>query len=234
MRIDLITLFPEMCRAVLDTSILKRAQESGVVEVHVWDLRRWGLDKRGTVDDRPFGGGPGMVIMCEPVFAAVESVAAEDPRVAHRILLTPQGTTFDQVRARELAGKDRLILVAGHYEGFDERIRSALDCDQISVGDYVLTGGELPALVVIDAVVRLLPGALGKEESAVEESFSAGLLEYPHYTRPRSFRGMDVPEVLLSGDHGKIERWRHEQSLERTRIRRSDLLKKTEERSCQS
>jgi len=233
-RIDLITLFPEMCRAVLDTSILKRAQESGVVEVHVWDLRRWGLDKRGTVDDRPFGGGPGMVIMCEPVFAAVESVAAEDPRVAHRILLTPQGTTFDQVRARELAGKDRLILVAGHYEGFDERIRSALDCDQISVGDYVLTGGELPALVVIDAVVRLLPGALGKEESAVEESFSAGLLEYPHYTRPRSFRGMDVPEVLLSGDHGKIERWRHEQSLERTRIRRSDLLKKTEERSCQS
>jgi len=204
------------------------------VEVHVWDLRRWGLDKRGTVDDRPFGGGPGMVIMCEPVFAAVESVAAEDPRVAHRILLTPQGTTFDQVRARELASKDRLILVAGHYEGFDERIRSALDCDQISVGDYVLTGGELPALVVIDAVVRLLPGALGKEESAVEESFSAGLLEYPHYTRPRSFRGMDVPEVLLSGDHGKIERWRHEQSLERTRIRRSDLLKKTEERSCQS
>ena len=233
MRIDLITLFPQACRTVLDTSILMRAQQSGAVEMHVWDLRQWAQDKHRKVDDRPFGGGPGMVLMCDPVFAAVEDIAAQDARAPHKILMTPQGATLNQAKTRALSQKDRLLLIAGHYEGFDERIRLGLDVEEISIGDYILTGGELPALAVIDAVVRLIPGVLGKDESAREESFSADLLEYPHYTRPRAFRGMEVPEILLSGNHEKIREWRAEEALKRTKLKRSDLLRNAEERSCQ-
>jgi len=228
-RIDLITLFPEMCRVVLGTSILKRAAEAGVVEYNVRDLRQWASDKRGTVDDRPFGGGPGMVIMCEPVFKAVEALEAEDERKAHRIILSPQGKPFNQGKARELAKMERLLLIAGHYEGFDERIREGLDPEEISIGDFVLTGGELAGLAIIDAVVRLLPGALGKDESTHEESFSGNLLEYPHYTRPRLFRDMETPEVLLSGNHEKIRQWRKEMSRRRTMEKRKDLIDNAEE-----
>jgi tRNA (guanine37-N1)-methyltransferase len=188
------------------------------------NLRDFAGDKRGTVDDKPFGGGPGMVLLCEPVFRAVEHVRGLDVRRPCVVLLTPQGERLAQGRAQDLAGRERLILVCGHYEGFDERIRTLADLE-LSIGDYVLTGGELPALVVIDAVTRLLPGALGAEEGAREESFAEGLLEYPQYTRPREFRGMAVPEVLLSGDHAAIARWRAEQARERTRQRRKDLLK---------
>jgi len=230
-RIDLVTLFPDMCRVILGTSILKRAAEAGVVEYHVWDLRNWAVDERGSVDDRPFGGGPGMVIMCEPVFNAVESIEAEDATPSHRILLSPQGERFDQAKARELAAKERLLLVAGHYEGFDERIRRGLGCEEISLGDFILTGGELAACAIIDAVVRLLPGALGKDESALEESFSRSLLDYPHYTRPRVFRDMAVPEVLLSGNHEKINRWRARMALQKTIEKRKDLLDNAEENS---
>jgi len=230
-RIDLVTLFPDMCRVILGTSILKRAAEAGVVEYHVWDLRNWAVDERGSVDDRPFGGGPGMVIMCEPVFNAVESIEAEDATPSHRILLSPQGERFDQAKARELAAKERLLLVAGHYEGFDERIRRGLGCEEISLGDFILTGGELAACAIIDAVVRLLPGALGKDESALEESFSRSLLDYPHYTRPRVFRDMAVPEVLLSGNHEKINRWRARMALRKTIEKRKDLLDNAEENS---
>ena len=229
MRIDLVTLFPDLCRAALGTSILKRAEDAGVVEYHVWDLRNWAVDERGSVDNRPFGGGPGMVIMCEPVFNAVESIEAEDGKASHRILLSPQGARFNQAKARELSLKARLLLIAGHYEGFDERIRNALGCDEISLGDFVLTGGELAACAIIDAVVRLLPGALGKDESALEESFSDNLLEYPHYTRPRVFRDMAVPDVLLSGNHEKIRQWRAETARRNTMKKRKDLLNNSEE-----
>jgi len=230
-RIDLLTLFPEMCRAALDTSILKRAREAGFVEYHLWNLRDWASDKRGTVDDRPYGGGPGMVIMCEPVFKAVEAVSTQAEDRPHCLLLTPQGATFTQSKARELARQRRLLLIAGHYEGFDERIRQGLDCEETSIGDYVLTGGELAALVVIDAVVRLVPGVLGADESTEEESFSANTLEYPHYTRPRVFRDMEVPEVLVSGDHEKVRQWRRQQARQRTLERRKDLLGNTEDAS---
>ena len=223
MRIDVITLFPEAFAGFLGHSIPRIAQEKGLVEVSLVNLRDYADDERGTVDDRPFGGGPGMVLMCKPVFAAVEAVMGGDAE-AEFIMLSPQGERFAQATAKELAGKKRLVLLAGHYEGFDERIREGLRPREISIGDFVLSGGEVPAMVVIDAVVRLLPGALGDEKSAEEESFSAGLLEYPHYTRPREFRGMAVPDVLLSGNHQEIAKWRAAKSLERTRARRKDLL----------
>ncbi|MBM4016730.1 MAG: tRNA (guanosine(37)-N1)-methyltransferase TrmD [Planctomycetes bacterium] len=223
MRIDVITLFPEAFRGVLESSILGRALREGRVEVVLANLRDFALDARGTVDDKPFGGGPGMVLMCEPAFRAVEHVQGLDPRRALVVLLTPQGERLTQARVRDLAGRQRLMLVCGHYEGFDERIRTLADLE-LSIGDYVLTGGEPAAMAVIDAVVRLLPGVLGAEDAASEESFNlAGLLEYPQYTRPREFRGMAVPEVLLSGNHAQIARWRAEQALERTRRRRADL-----------
>jgi len=223
LRIDVITLFPEAFRSVLESSIIGRALREGRAEVVLTNLRDFASDARGTVDDKPFGGGPGMVLMCEPVFKAVEYVQGLDPRRARVILLTPQGEPLRQPRVRELAQEGRLLLVCGHYEGFDERIRRLADLE-LSIGDYVLTGGELPALVVIDAVVRLIAGVLGAEDGTHEESFSGDLLEYPQYTRPREFRGMVVPEVLLSGNHAGIARWRAEQALARTRQRRADLV----------
>lgn len=223
MRIDVITLFPEVFEGFLAASIPRIAQEKGLVEFGLHNLRDYADDARGTVDDRPFGGGPGMVLLCGPVFKAVEDIRGDDDS-AELIMLSPQGERFSQETARELARAERLVLLAGHYEGFDERIRLGLEPREISIGDYVLSGGELPAMVVMDCVVRLVPGVLGDEKSVEEESFSEGILEYPHYTRPREFRGMSVPEVLVSGDHGRIARWRAEEALRRTRRRRSDLL----------
>jgi len=223
LRIDVITLFPEAFRSVLDSSILGRALREGRIEVVLTQLRDFAADARGTVDDKPFGGGPGMVLMGEPVYRAVEHVRGLDARRACVILLTPQGERLTQTRVGDLAARERLILVCGHYEGFDERIRPLADLE-LSIGDYVLTGGELPAMALIDAVVRLVPGVLGAEDGTREESFAAGLLEYPQYTRPRDLRGMKAPEVLLSGNHAQIAAWRAEQARARTRQRRSDLL----------
>jgi len=224
MRIDILTLFPEMFESPLNFSILKRAQEQGIVAVAVTNIRDFAADKYRKVDDKPYGGGPGMVMMPGPVFDCFEHVEKLAPHRCRVILLTPQGERFHQAKARALAREDRLILVAGRYEGFDERIRLGLNAEQISIGDYILNGGELAAMVIVDAVVRLLPGALGDEDSAKDDSFSGGLLEYPHYTRPEVFRGMKVPDILLSGDHAKIAQWRRQQALERTRQWRPDLL----------
>jgi tRNA (guanine37-N1)-methyltransferase len=225
MRIDILTLFPEMFESPLSYSILKRAQEQGIVAIAVANIRDFTTDRYHKVDDKPYGGGPGMVMMPGPLFDCFEHVEKLAPHRGRVILLTPQGQRFDQAKARELAGEDRLILIAGRYEGFDERIRIGLDAEQISIGDYILNGGELAAMVLIDAVVRLLPGALGDEDSAKDDSFSRGLLEYPQYTRPEVFRGMKVPEILLSGDHAKIAQWRRQQALERTQQWRPDLLR---------
>ncbi len=205
----------------LDESIIKRARDAGLMDLQLHQLRDWTHDRHKTVDDRPFGGGPGMLLKPEPIFEAVESLARENTRV---ILLSPSGRKFDQSIARELARQDHLLFVTGHYEGFDERIREALADDELSVGDYVLTNGALPAMVVIDAVTRLLPGALGDDASSQDESFSHGLLEYPQYTRPAEFRGMKVPEMLLSGNHAEIAKWRAEQAWLRTKERRRDLM----------
>ena len=226
MRIDILTLFPELFGPFLGTSIPKRAAEKGLVSYHLTNIRDFATDAHKSVDDRPFGGGPGMVMMCQTVYDAIEAAERDDPGPATRILLTPQGRLFDQELADELAGKERILLVAGHYEGFDERISQGLRPLELSIGDYVLSGGELAAMVVIDAVVRLLPGALGAEQGAVDESFEQGLLEYPQYTRPREFRGMTVPEVLLGGNHAAIAAWRLEQRKLRTRQRRPDLWRK--------
>jgi tRNA (guanine37-N1)-methyltransferase len=234
LRIDILTLFPEMFDAFRTTSIVGRACQRGLVDIHLTNIRDFALDKYGSVDDAPFGGGPGMVLMCQPLFDAVEHVRAEPglqglqkdlPR-GKVLLMTPQGRPLTQAIAAELAREDRLIVIAGHYEGFDERIRQCLADDEISIGDFVMSGGEIAAMALVDAVARLQPGALGKDESTHEESFSTGLLEYPQYTRPREFRGMQVPEVLLNGDHAKITRWRAEQARKRTRERRADLWEK--------
>ncbi len=227
MRIDVLTLFPEVCEPFFSASILQRAREAGAVDIACTNIRAFATDRHLSVDDKPFGGGPGMVMMCEPIFAAVEHVEARAPGAYTRVLLTPQGETFCQSVARELAGHERLLLICGHYEGFDERIRVGLRPREISIGDYVVSGGEAAAMVVVDAVVRLLPGALGDGSSAEEDSFSQGLLEYPQYTRPREFRGMGVPEVLLSGDHSRVAEWRRQQAIDRTRTRRPDLLSET-------
>ena len=221
MRIDVLTLFPGMFAGPLDESIMKRAREAGLLDLKIHNLRDFAHDRHKTVDDRPFGGGPGMLLKPEPIFEAVEAIAREKTRV---ILLSPSGRPFRQAIARELSAVDDLLLIVGHYEGFDERVREQLADDELSIGDYVLTNGALPAMVVIDAVTRLLPGVLGDDESANEESFSQGLLEYPQYTRPSEFRGMKVPEVLLSGNHAEIARWRAEQATLRTKERRPDIL----------
>jgi tRNA (guanine37-N1)-methyltransferase len=234
MRIDILTLFPEMIAPALATSILGRAAAAGAVEFALTNIRDFAQNSYRKVDDAPFGGGAGMVMMCQPVFDAVEAVRPMHPEPGLVVLMTPQGRRLDQKLVEELAGQKRLILVAGHYEGFDERIRTGLVDMEISVGDYVLSGGEVAALVVVDAVTRLLPGAVGAPESTREESFSMGLLEYPHYTRPREFREMTVPDVLLSGDHAKIERWRLEQARERTRRRRPDLWQEYEKKKAGS
>lgn len=224
MRIDVLTLFPEVMQPYLSASILGRAQAAGVAEIHTHQLRDYSLDRHQKVDDRPFGGGPGMVLTCQPVCDAVAAIEARDPRPALRIVLSPQGRSFNQELARELSSADRILLICGHYEGFDERIVDVLQPMEISLGDFVLTGGEIPALAIIDAVVRLLPGALGCEESPASESFEGRQLDCPHYTRPREFRGHAVPDVLLSGNHAEIEKWRRDEAEARTRHRRPDLL----------
>ncbi|WNS46844.1 tRNA (guanosine(37)-N1)-methyltransferase TrmD [Paenibacillus sp. MMS20-IR301] len=249
MRIDVLTLFPEMCEGVFSTSILGKARDKGIVTLNAVNFREFSGNKHNTVDDTPYGGGGGMVLKPDPIFAAVEHVLAQTADTASAggtaavkteeaaeeggsaspvkpriILMCPQGQTYTQQIAEELAGEEHLIFICGHYEGYDERIREHLVTDELSVGDYVLTGGELPALTVIDSVVRLQPGALGNETSAVTDSFSTGLLEYPHYTRPAEFRGWKVPDMLLSGHHANIELWRREQALQRTLERRPDLL----------
>ena len=229
MRIDILTLFPAMFEAPLHTSIIGRAHEAGVLETHVHDIRDWADNKHNKVDDRPFGGGPGMVMMCQPLYDAVLAVEDMDPRRAQRVLLTPQGRRTTQKTVETLASEARLLLIAGHYEGIDERVIETLAPLELSIGDYVLSGGEIPALVLVDAITRLLPGALGHEASAMEDSFSLTdptgqpLLDTPHYTRPRSWEGMEVPEVLISGDHGAVAEWRQAQRLERTNARRPDL-----------
>jgi tRNA (guanine37-N1)-methyltransferase len=225
MKIDVLTLFPAMFAGPLDESIIKRAREAGHLELALHNLRDYAHDRHKTVDDRPFGGGPGMLLKPEPIFEAVESLARENTRV---ILLSPAGRRFSQAIARELAGMEHLLMVCGHYEGFDERVREQLADDELSIGDYVLTNGALPVMVITDAVTRLLPGVLGDKDSAREDSFSQGLLEYPQYTRPAEFRGMKVPEVLLSGNHAEIARWRAEQARLRTQERRPDLLSDTD------
>lgn len=223
MRIDVISIFPEMFSSVMSASILGAARDKGILDLAVHDLRDWTHDRHRSTDDEPYGGGPGMVMKPEPLFEAIEAVQGVHPAAPTTVFLTPAGRALDQQCVRELAAHERLVLVCGRYEGFDERALGLADM-RISVGDYVLTGGELPAMVLIDAVTRLLPGALGDDESSVEESFSEGLLEYPQYTRPASFRGLDVPEVLRSGDHGAIARWRRARAIEMTALLRPDLL----------
>ncbi len=224
MRIDVLTLFPELIEAFATSSIVGRAQDAGLVSIRCVNFRDFARDRHRSVDDRPFGGGPGMVLTCPPVFEALERIEADGGPDSTRILLTPQGKRLTQSMVSGLAGQKWLVLLCGHYEGFDERIRTGICAREISIGDYVLSGGEPAAMVLIDAVVRLLPGALGDEASAANDSFSMGALEYPQYTRPREFRGMTVPEVLLSGDHAKVASWRQEQSLRRTLERRPDLV----------
>ncbi len=221
MRIDIVTIFPEICLAPLRESIIGRAQETGRVDLRAHDLRDWTHDRHRQVDDLPYGGGPGMVMKPEPFFEAVEALRTPAARV---ILLTPQGKRFDQAAARRLSAESHLILLCGHYEGIDHRVVEALVDEELSIGDYVLTNGTIAAAVIVDAVVRLLPGVLGDERSAEEESFaSPGVLEGPHYTRPAEFRGMKVPDILLSGHHARIEAWRRERGVERTRENRPDL-----------
>jgi tRNA (guanine37-N1)-methyltransferase len=224
MRIDVLTLFPEMFAGSLDASIIGRARERGLVEIRVVNIRDFSAERHAIVDDYPYGGGGGMVMKPQPIFAAVESMRHDGECRERVILMTPQGRCLDQGKVAELAAYEHLILVCGHYEGVDERVREHLVDEEVSIGDYVLTGGELAALVVVDAVVRLIPGALGDEQGAATDSFASGLLEHPHYTRPPQFRGWTVPRVLLSGDHEAIRRWRRKQALRRTLERRPDLI----------
>ena len=230
MRIDILTLFPEMLKATLATSIVKRAQDGGQVEIHVHDIRDWADNKHRKVDHRPYGGGPGMVMMCQPLHDAVQEVERQLNSSTVRIHFTPQGEVLKQERVEQLAAEKNLLLIAGHYEGIDERVIETLDPLELSTGDYVLSGGEIPALLLVDAVVRLLPGVLGHADSADQDSFSQKdsdgnlLLDCPHYTRPRVWNEKEVPDVLLSGDHSAVDKWREEQMEERTKTRRPDLL----------
>ena len=223
MRIDVLTLFPAMLDGFLSESMLGRARAAGLLEVNVRNVRDWATDKHRTTDDRPFGGGAGMVMKCEPVFAAIEEVQTPGCR---RIYLTPDGAPFTAARAEQLARERHVVLLSGHYEGIDQRIRDTLIDEEISIGDYVLTNGTLAAAVVIDALARFIPGVLGEEKSLTSESFTRNLLDFPNYTRPAVYRGMSVPEVLLQGNHGEIEKWRHARQLEKTAQVRPDLLKK--------
>ena len=230
LRVDIITIFPDYFREVFEYGIVRRAGAADLVEIKAHDLRSWTSDKHKVVDDRPFGGGDGMVLKPEPIFAAVESLTGarrrqDVPSGKRVVLLSPQGRQFTQPMASEFAQAEQLVLICGRYEGVDERVAEALVTDEVSIGDYVLSGGEPAALVIIDAVVRLIPGALGSETSATTESFSDGLLDYPHYTRPPDFEGMSVPEILLTGHHAEIERWRQEAARDKTRRNRPDLLK---------
>ena len=229
MRIDVLTLFPEMFASPLGFSIVKRAQQRGLVQIALSNIRDFAADSYKKVDDKPYGGGAGMVLMCRPVLECLDNVKKQDPQNGRIIMLTPQGRKLDQPLAEELSKEQRLILISGHYEGFDERIRIASGAEEVSIGDYVLSGGELAAMVIIDAVVRLLPGALGDEDSAANDSFSTGLLEYPQYTRPEDFNGMKVPPVLLGGNHKEIDKWRKQQAIEKTKKQRPDLLEQNNE-----
>ena len=234
MRFDILTLFPELFDSYLEQGLLKRAIQNQLVEIQRWNFRDWATDKHASVDDRPYGGGPGMLIGCDTVFQCVEHVQGQLPEPGKLIMLTPQGRTLDQGLAQELSKERQLTLLCGRYEGFDERIRIGLEPMEISAGDFITNGGEVPAMLIIETVIRLIPGVLGDESSAKYDSFSeSGLLEYPQYTRPQNFRGMEVPEVLLSGNHQEIARWRHEQSLKRTRERRRDLLDESESNSSE-
>jgi tRNA (guanine37-N1)-methyltransferase len=225
MRIDVLTLFPEMFEGVFSSSILGKARDKGIVQLHTVNFRDYANNKHNTVDDYPYGGGGGMVLKAEPIFAAVEDLIRPEAEVKPRIILMcPQGQSYTQKKAEELSQEDHLVFICGHYEGYDERIRQYLVTDELSIGDYVLTGGELPAMTVIDSVVRLLPGVLGNEQSAITDSFSTGLLEYPHYTRPAKYREWEVPDVLISGHHVNVDTWRRKESLLRTLERRPDLL----------
>ncbi len=221
MRIDILSLFPQITEAVLGESIMKRAQEAGLVEFHSHNIRHWATDKHHTVDDTPYGGGQGMVMKCEPIFAAVEALRTPETRV---VFMSPSGRRFSQAVAAEYSVRPHLLVLCGHYEGVDQRVIDQLVDDEISIGDYVLTNGAIAALVFVDAIVRLIPGVLGHEQSAHDESFVNGHLEGPHYTRPVEFRGARVPDVLLSGNHGAVEKWRRERALEKTRRVRPDLL----------
>lgn len=225
MRIDIITIFPEMFRGVFDFGILRRASGAGIVEIGVRDLRGFASDRHKTTDDAPYGGGPGMVMKVEPLVSAVESIRGESDSRTRLILLSPRGASLDQRKVEELAGSEHLVLVAGRYEGVDERFIEITGAEEISIGDYVLSGGEIPAMVLVDAVVRLLPGAISDPRSAVEDSFSQGILDYPHYTRPQEFRGMRVPEVLVSGDHEAVREWRRKRAFTDTLARRPELLR---------
>lgn len=232
MRFDILTLFPELFDSYLEQGLLKRAIQNQIVEIQRWNFRDWATDKHASVDDRPYGGGPGMLIGCETVFQSAEHVQEVVPETGKLIMLTPQGKMLDQKLASELSKEPQLTLLCGRYEGFDERIRIGLEPMEISAGDFITNGGEVPAMLIIETVIRLIPGVLGDESSAKYDSFSeSGLLEYPQYTRPQNFRGMEVPDVLLSGNHQEISRWRQEQSLIRTRERRSDLLTESESNS---
>jgi tRNA (guanine37-N1)-methyltransferase len=224
MKFDVITLFPELIETYCSSSIIGRAGKNNIISISTVNPRDFTHDRHKTVDDTPYGGGAGMVLMCDPIFSAVESVKKEENSVL--VLLTPQGKPFNQDMANDFSTKDQIILMCGHYEGFDERIREGLNPVEVSIGDFVLTGGELASLCIIDSVTRLLPGALGKDESASEDTFSSGLLEYPHYTRPPEYRGMRVPEILLSGNHQEIAKWRRKQSILRTMNKRPDLFPK--------
>jgi len=226
MRIDIVTLFPEICRAPLSESIMKRAQEKRIVDLHIHKLRDWATDKQHVVDDAPFGGGQGMVMKPEPIFAAVEDLKSQIAnRKSQILLMSPAGRRFDQEMAQQLSQESHLIIISGHYEGVDHRVIEHLIDLEISIGDYVLTNGAIAAVVLVDSVVRLLPGALGHERSAADDSFSNGLLEAPQYTRPADFRAWKVPEVLLSGNHAEIAKWREEQATTRTRANRPDLFR---------
>ncbi len=226
MRIDVVTIFPGMFREVLDFGIVRRAREARLVEVQVHDLRSWTTDRHRTTDDAPYGGGPGMVMKVEPLVSAVDAIAGMGEGGSPKlVLLSPRGTPLDQPKIQELSEEEHLVLVAGRYEGVDERFVELTGAEEISIGDYVLSGGEIPAMVVIDAVVRLLPGAISDPQSAEEDSFSRGVLDYPHYTRPAEFRGSRVPDVLLSGDHAAVRAWRESRALEDTRARRPELLR---------
>ncbi|GAB6098926.1 tRNA (guanosine(37)-N1)-methyltransferase TrmD [Halanaerocella petrolearia] len=226
MQFDILTLFPEMFSNVLDASILKRAQKEELIDFNLHNIRNYCRDKHNQADDYPYGGGVGMVLKPEPIFRAVDSLEVEDKTPV--IFLTPQGETFNQSLAKDLVQKDRLVFLCGHYEGIDQRVRNEIVTHEVSIGDYVLTGGELPAMVMMDAISRLVPGVVGSSESVVQDSFYQGLLDYPQYTRPQEYQGLEVPNVLLSGNHAKIDRWRRKKSLEQTLIRRPDLLEEKE------
>jgi tRNA (guanine37-N1)-methyltransferase len=227
MRFDIITIFPEIFSKVFDFGIIRRAVEANLIEIHIHDLRDYTHDRHRQVDDRPFGGGAGMVMKPEPLFRAVETIANGETDVSV-ILLSPQGRLFSQPLAEEYSRKPRMVLICGRYEGVDERVVESLITDEVSIGDYVLSGGEIPSMVIVDAVTRLIPGALGCEQSAERESFAGGLLDYPHYTRPAEYRGLKAPEVLLSGNHAEVERWRRRKAVEKTLRRRPDLIQKRE------